>query len=224
MSFLDISLQTCGDVYPVVRKNAERHFRTTKILSTAKEYPNAVAHLILGTEELIKSFVLFLEHKQFNLRVVKGYKKIFYSHSARHSILKEFFSVWVGVKQLLEIKEREKKENGFLYYLNIAKIVFEGFLSGINNHEWWNEADKLKQNCFYVDYLDQIISPDIIGMKKFKEAEKHVMAFRTDIRILMAVITKANEKQLIQFRKTFEEAEFKLLIQESIERSGEKRV
>lgn len=77
MSFLEISLETCGEVYPLIRRNAEMHFKSAKILSKVKEYPHAVSHLILGTEELIKSFVLLLENKQFNLRAIKGYKKLF---------------------------------------------------------------------------------------------------------------------------------------------------
>lgn len=220
MSFLEISLEACGEVHPVIRRNAERHFRTAKTLSSAKEYPHAVSHLILGTEELIKSFVLLLENKQFNLRAIKSYKKLFYNHSARHSILKEFFSVWLFFRQLLDIKKKRRNENTALYLLGIAGTVLRGVLSGVNNYEWWNTADTLKQNCFYVDYTDKIISPDTIDEAKYMEAEKHVRPFYEDIRFLMAVLARANDKQLEEFRKLFRETEMKELMQESIQRSA----
>jgi AbiV family abortive infection protein len=220
MSFLEISLETCGEVYPVIRRNADRHFRSAKILSKEKEYPHAVSHLILGTEELIKSFVLLLENIQFNLRAIKGYKKLFYNHSATHSIIKEFFSVWVFFRQLLDIKKNKRNENTALYWLGIAGTVLRGVLSGVNNYEWWNTADTLKQNCFYVDYTDKIISPNTVKEAKYMEAEKHVNSFYEDIRFLMAVLARANDKQLEEFRKLFKETEMKELMQESIQRSA----
>lgn len=219
MSFLEISLETCGDVYPVIRKNAERHFITAKILSKVKQYPHAVSHLILGTEELIKSFVLLLEFKQFNLRAIKGYKKLFHNHFARHSLIKDFFSVWVFFRQILDLKKKKRNENTALYWLGIVQTVLRSVLSGVNNYEWWNTADTLKQNCFYVDYANKIISPDSVTEAKYTEAEKYVNSFYKDIRFLMAVLARANDKQMDEFRKLFKETEIKDLIQESIQGS-----
>lgn len=127
--------------------------------------------------------------------------------------------MWVFFRQLLDIKKKKRNENTALYWLGIAGTVLRGVLSGVNNYEWWNTADTLKQNCFYVDYTDKIISPNTVTEAKYMEAEKHVNSFYADIRFLMAVLARANDKQLEEFRKLFKETEMKELMQESIQRS-----
>ncbi|MFC0513388.1 hypothetical protein ACFFGT_04225 [Mucilaginibacter angelicae] len=44
--------------------NAQRHFRCANILAEAGEHQNAIAHLILSTEELIKTFGALLAAKK----------------------------------------------------------------------------------------------------------------------------------------------------------------
>lgn len=76
-NFINLSKEDCLKVYPIVKANADRHFKVAKLLSEAEEYPNAVAHLILGTEELIKTLALFLKCKGFNFSTMKDYKRFF---------------------------------------------------------------------------------------------------------------------------------------------------
>lgn len=146
--FLNISLEECGKVYPIIQKNAETHFHSAKILANEKKYANAVAHLILGSEELLKSLVLFLESKAFDLRNVEGYKKLFSNHRARHSIIKEFYSVIIIIKKFIELFESKKKEPLFLQILKGIKSGLEGVLQAANNHEWWIKQIPSSSNVF----------------------------------------------------------------------------
>ncbi|HWJ29144.1 MAG TPA: AbiV family abortive infection protein [Flavisolibacter sp.] len=222
VNFLNISPTECGKVYSVVLKNANTHFRCAEILSTSGEYSNAVAHLILGAEESIKALLLFLESKGFGLRGVDGYKKLFRDHKARHSIIKEFYSVIMALKSLILIDSKKESENAFLYYLKAATEVAYGIISGIENYNWWNKADSLKQECFYVDYKTVIKDPIFISIKEYDDAFKNVSAFQKDIRLIIAVLNKANESQLKEFRKAFNEANFKNILKDTIKRSAEK--
>jgi AbiV family abortive infection protein len=222
-NFINLSKEDCLKVYPVVNANASRHFKVAGILSDAKEYPNAVAHLILGTEEQIKTVALFLDGKGFNFSTMKDYKKIFYNHTARHSILKEFFSIWIFCKSIFDLKKKKKGEHLLTYALGIATSILGAGLDGITNYEWWNIADKLKQNGFYVDYINGVISPETIGEADYKKAYKIVTAFRKDIRLFIGAISVADEKQLKEFKANFETAELKSLIEESIARSVQRK-
>ncbi|MBS1666324.1 MAG: AbiV family abortive infection protein [Bacteroidetes bacterium] len=210
-------------VYPVVKANAERHFKVAKVLSEVSEYPSAVAHLILGTEELIKALALLLEGKEFNFSTMTDYKKVFYNHSARHSILKEFFSVWIFCKTIIDLKKKKKGEHSILYALRFGASILGGGLEGITNYEWWSGADKLKQNGFYVDYANGVISPDVIGEAAYNKAYKIVMAFRTDARLFISAVSKATEKELAELKASFETADIKKLIEEGIARSVAKK-
>lgn len=222
-NFINLSKEDCLKVYPIVKANADRHFKVAKLLSEAEEYPNAVAHLILGTEELIKILALFLECKGFNFSTMKDYKKIFYNHSARHSILKEFFSVWIFCKSIFDLKKKKTGEHSIMYALGIATSILGAGMEGIMNYEWWSTADKLKQNGFYVDYINEVISPDIIGETDYKKAHKIIMTFRKDARLFIGAISVADEKQLAEFKANSETAELKNLLAESIARSVAKK-
>lgn len=175
INFINLPKEGCLKIYPVVKANAERHFKVARVLSEVSEYPSAVAHLILGTEELIKALALLLEGKEFNFSTMTDYKKVFYNHSARHSILKEFFSVWLFCKTIIDLKKKRNGEHSILYALRVGASILGGGLEGVRNYEWWSAADKLKQNGFYVDYVNGVISPDVIGEAAYNKANKIVM-------------------------------------------------
>ncbi|MCU7548143.1 AbiV family abortive infection protein [Chitinophagaceae bacterium LB-8] len=221
-NFLNISRAECANVYLVVMKNANTHFRCAEILAPAGEYSNAVAHLILGTEEIIKALLLFLESKDFDLRKVEGYKSLFRNHRARHSIIKEFYSVIMALKSLVSIEKKKKDENAILYYAKAVTDVLYGVISGIENYQWWDNADNLKQECFYVDYKSAIKDPQSISSEQYQEAYKNVSVFKNDIRIIIAALTRANNKQLNDFRIGFEEANFKGILEATIKRSAKR--
>lgn len=221
--FVHLSQQKCLEVYPVVKANAERHVRIAKILAESAEYSNAVAHLILGTEELIKTLALFMEGKGFIISTVTDYRKLFYNHSARHSLLKEFFSVWIFCKGLLELKKRKKDEHSFVYGLKIVIEILGAGLEGIANYDWWDEADRLKQNGFYVDYKNGIVSPEVIEISAYEKALKITAQFHQDADRLIAQLSVAGENELKELRSNFEKADIKSLLAESISRSQQKK-
>lgn len=62
-SFLEISKQECLNNYQKLIDNSVRHFKVAEIIFNNEEYGIAISHLILGTEELVKAFILYLEEK-----------------------------------------------------------------------------------------------------------------------------------------------------------------
>lgn len=215
-TFLNLSPNECGLAHYPVRKNAERHFRVAKILSNHKEYPNAIAHLILGTEEFIKATVLLMESKGFTMSKMKKYKSLFYNHSARHTIIRDFYSMWMVMSNLFDTKPRKKNENKVLYWLNIIKDVAGDVIESVDNHEWWKTADTRKQNCFYVDYANGLLVPSSFTELQYLEAKKHVERFIYDMRVIIAVLIKANEEQLHILRERFWDYDFPDMVSEVI--------
>lgn len=215
-TFMSLSPAQCGKVYFPVRKNAETHLRIAAILEKNKEYSNAIAHLILGTEEFIKATVLLLECKGFSLRTMKKYSKLFYNHTARHTIIKDFFSFWMVARNLFLIEGRKPKENKVAYWINLLKDLTGTVLDSLDNHEWWKTADTRKQNCFYADYENDLLLPKSFELADYQEAKKHVDRFIYDTRIVLAVLLKANEQQLEGFRRTFWDTDFPEMLSETI--------
>lgn len=216
ITFMSLSPAQCGKVYYPVRKNAETHLRVASILAKSGEHANAIAHLILGTEEFIKATVLILESKNFSLRSMKKYQKLFYNHSARHTIIKDFFSFWMAAQHLMQIKERKKTENKILYWINTIQSISGALLNSVDNHDWWKGADTRKQNCFYADYDNGLVLPNSFTASDYQEAKKHVDRFIREARILMLIMLKANEAQLETFREQFWDTDFPDILSETV--------
>jgi AbiV family abortive infection protein len=220
-TFLTITLAECEKVYLELQKNAERHLQSAQVLANANDNANAVAHIVLGTEELIKAFALFLESKGFGLRQIDGYKKLFTNHRARHAVIKEFYSVIIFFKQFITDEEKPKvNKHWVLEGLDFLGKAAQGALAATKNYEWWGKADTLKQNCFYVDYSHSIISPETIDKAAFDIANKYANNLKEDIRFITLAISKAPTEKLKEFIKIFEEADMKNLIGETIQRSN----
>jgi len=52
----------------------------------------------------------------------------------------------------------------------------ESAKEGLENYTWWDNADKLKQNCFYLDYKAEIIFDPAISTKQWTTAHQFVGA------------------------------------------------
>lgn len=166
------------DVYPVVEANAQRHFRCADILSSNGEYPNSVAHLILGTEELIKAFVCLLLSKGLSLKGQSWFEKMFTDHKTRHDLIKDFFSLYLT----LNYSADKIKVNGLISFLGSAIM---NFMMAYGNYNWWNNADELKKCAFYVDYENGIVDPSDIDDYAYSGAKSYVGQFDRDITGLM---------------------------------------
>jgi len=89
--FVSISQKECLTFYKSVIENSDRHFKIAEILSHSKEYANAICHLILGTEELVKASILLLDGIGLDIRHnVSGVRKLFYNHPPRHFLSATF--------------------------------------------------------------------------------------------------------------------------------------
>lgn len=76
-SWSNLTKKEFEEVYPVMEQNAKRHYNCAEILAAASEHQNAIAHLILGSEELIKTFSGLLIAKGVNLKKQSWYRKLF---------------------------------------------------------------------------------------------------------------------------------------------------
>jgi len=216
ITFSQLSRQGCLDSFPVVTRNAQRHHQAALILSSIGDYGNAISHLILGAEELLKASVLFLDGKGFNLRNKSGVNKIFYNHKARHAVAKEFFSVWLFVRKM--ILPDSYIGNSRRKILRQGISLFYGAIFGLQNYEWWDNADCLKQKGFYVDFADNIVNPASFTDNEYNQALRYFNALRKDFDILIDSLGKLNQHEIDEVIELFSATELAELIDESIKR------
>ncbi len=210
--------------------NADRHFRIAQLLASTNEYGNAVAHIILGSEERVKAIFLFLEGKGMQLRSIKGVKNIFSTHDARHSLIKEFFSVWLVIRPVIhrlegnqtsEIKLRpEFKSSKFLDGLLTAVQIGYGLYNGYMNYQWWDKADALKQQGFYVDYAGKPVAPDFITKADYDHAYQQATSLQSELQEFIQKLEDCSIEEMKEFQTLFTQANFKEQIEESLKRGS----
>jgi len=169
-------------------ENAERHHQCAIHLSNIREFGIAQSYLILGVEEAIKSAFLYLKGIGIPLRQ-KQLNNLLFRHKPRHEIgggVHVVFMVlfWVIdiLKDTLE-KAADITPPGIIQMRKQAfqKIIMElqksassdSFESEINRMvipviSWWENADMMKKNGFYVDFQNSNwISPQFIKKEDY---------------------------------------------------------
>lgn len=218
--FRSLSSAASREIYPKIKFNAEKHFRAAELLAAAQDYSNAIAHLILGSEELVKYILLVLQGYDFPVKKINDYDKLFTRHYARHSLLKEFYSVCLFLSGIINWpgKSPTKQSAGY----NILKTIMHSIATindSVQNHAWWGAADQLKQNCFYLDYTSEgIADPAIVDAVAYEQAHQLTTRFRDDLIVMAGFIEQANPKELTCLREAFTDAEINVQIDESITR------
>ncbi|MBW4888918.1 AbiV family abortive infection protein [Mucilaginibacter sp. HMF5004] len=191
----DLTFVEFEPIYPVIELNAKRHFNCANILAEAGEYQNGIAHLILGTEELIKAFGCLLNTKNFGIKNQPWFGKLFSSHKIRHDLIKDFFSIYL----LFNFSSRKAKERSGFWAIIGNAVLNVGMATG--NYLWWKKADDLKQRAFYVDYCDGIVDPADIKFADYERASTYVRVFEQDVTKLMREIESASPNKLKQLEK-----------------------
>lgn len=216
--FKSLNAKECAEVFPSVIDNAERHFSVAHHISTIYEYPNAVVHLILGAEELVKATMLILKSKSIPIKDATGYDMQFFAHGTGHHVLKDFFSVWFGIREILNVR-RSKNEYTLKELFNMVVVGFVGIVKGKDQYRWWERADTLKQRCEYVDFKNELILPDVqVGKSDYNQAYHHVYNFRYEFYLLHHKITNCSEAELVEFREQLQDSDFVELLGETIKR------
>lgn len=186
-----LSHEQYKETFIVAMGNAERHFSCSEILAGAGQHQNAIAHLILGSEELVKSFWCLLMGRKINLKKLPWFTKLFYNHKIRHDLLKDFLSVYLLLFN--STLPKRKKSDGILKTIG---IFLGRSITAYGNYLWWENADIIKQRAFYIDFEDGIIDPALISVSDYTSALNYVTLFRNDLRQMIAKIDSLSDDRL----------------------------
>ncbi len=133
--------------------------------------------------------------------------------------MKDFFSIWLALTNIMAIDKKTISENSWWYGVKFVNKALRAALEASLNYQWWENADGLKQQCFYVDFDNGLISPSNVLESQYIEAKKHVTTFRNQYLILQLDLEDATELQLRELVILLDEAGFKGLLEEMIERA-----
>ncbi|TAJ49986.1 MAG: AbiV family abortive infection protein [Chitinophagaceae bacterium] len=206
--FMEATAEQCATFYPVVIKNAERHYKTAQVIAASGDYANAVAHIVLSGEEFLKAVVLYLDSKELGIRKIPGIHKLFYQHVLRHNVIKMVFSVL----QFLQTTKEGMKMGIPGTLLGLVK----GYYKGRANKAWWNQADQLKLKAFYVDYTSTLSDPVSITETDYKTALLRGTDLDKSVKSLINYIESMTEQELNDFKESFHVTDIADLLEDTI--------
>ncbi|MCW3105447.1 MAG: hypothetical protein JWO09_3887 [Bacteroidetes bacterium] len=167
-TFMTISPEKCLVVYKQVIAKSQRQFEEAEVLAARGGYDTASSLLIISNEELLKALILFMEGNGFHLRKIKGFKTLFNNHKLRYLIAlvlsvlsllgKEFAR---GMALFMKVDEDflskiDPKSPGFA---DLAKNYFIARLLEVKAEiEFFSKVDKARQQGFYSEYNDGLIT------------------------------------------------------------------
>lgn len=244
--FLNLSRQECLDIYQELINNSDRHFKVAEKIADIKEFGIAISHLVLGTEELVKALIIYLDYEGLEIRKVKGVKKFFYDHQIRHFFSGIFFLLTSVIKPMMQLVNRFKE----LIHNSQARTSMTEFETAVLSNdkskaekitkEWgdknakeytdkfslyfdfWTDAEIHKQRGFYVDYDDQLFSPSQLNEKKYLQAYEITNSFRQECKELIEYVRSLQDRDKKMFAKTINtNKEFYKMIEDSINRQTE---
>lgn len=209
-NFMRLSAAECAQFYPAVRANAQRHNLAADTLQKTGDYGNAIAHRILGSEEMVKALILFLEGKGMDLRSIDAIKPLFKHHVPRHKVFKTLFS---ALHALHKISTATKLSFG-----KALASLLKGGLETYFNSKWWENAESYKQNAFYADHQGVFNDPLKLGKEEFLVAYTYTRAVNERMADVITYVSKMDKQELEWFKESFETADFPELLEESMKK------
>lgn len=150
-------------------ENAIKHVEISKLAKDVS-FGIAHAHLVLASEEGVKSLVLLDMHMSGKDEYPKDFSKYFSDHKYKHEVISSFetgsaliqemlmiqWQPFVGVKpgsiSLDEIKKKHKEgvQNLIKWMENLSDESNKETILDTNDY-WWKQAESYKKEGFYVD-------------------------------------------------------------------------
>lgn len=221
--FVTISKKECLEVYKELITSQERHFKSAEALANIEEYGQAISHLILGSEELVKGLILYLDGIGLRIRSIKGVKKFFRDHRTRHFTAGVFMFLSQTIKPLMTMVERfrvllhqpTERENMTAlektvitndkeaaekitkeWTENEGKLMFEKMMIQM---DFWQEADDLKQLGLYVDYNEKLLLPRQLTKVDYENAYFSTSIFCDECKSLIKYFESTTEDDRTAF-------------------------
>ena len=225
-NFLDISRQECLNSYIEIVDNSDRHFNVAELISQKEEYGIAISHLILGTEELVKALIIFLDGEGLQIREVKGVRHFFYRHTIRHSFADIFLIISTVLnlvmpilKRLKDLIHNENMRESMTEFEAAILTNYKDKLDEISNdwidknikqyvdrleliNEFWTNAEIYKQRGFYVDFNEQLVTPKHMSKDDYIQAFEITNSFCVNCKNIMTflrLLPNRDKKFIVKF-------------------------
>lgn len=188
-NFLSMSKKDCLTAVKIIDVNIRTKINSASVLAESGDYGSAQSLLITAMEEEMKSFVLFLDHHGFNIRAIKGVKRIFSSHDIRHYVAYLIVLLSIVTRDVDKaINWLNKHDKDVMLSLTLLSILlpktitvhlirnlFRGGARYLNTQiptfirelKFFESCETYRQNGFFVDYNGLYDDPNTIQESQY---------------------------------------------------------
>jgi AbiV family abortive infection protein len=215
-NFMTLSQKECLTASTHLLENAEGLYNDAQLLAKNKSYGRATSMLIHSTEETMKAFILFLDGNGFQFRKnTNGINNLFVNHSLRYGLAMVLSVLHIFSEDLKYFLQRVRNEPNKLMSLSKDKAALESkFLEYFKEKIkivlleviWFSKAEFLRQEGFYVDYVDKIKTPLEIDENEYNEVLVRINGMRSFVLSLIESFESDDEefnKHLEKLKKQF---------------------
>lgn len=226
-NFMNLNSTECLVSFKFLQANADSLFNDAKTLVNSGSYGHATSLLIHSSEEYMKAFIIFLDGNGFQFRNrVPGLSNIFVNHKLRYglaliltllAILIDDFKVLIPhIKKTNNLtfdlkRDKEQLQNEMFSYMNTR------IQTAIQEVQWFSEAEFLRQNGLYVDYVNEIRTPLRITKMDFDETLIRIHRLRS---FILDYISSFNSKEKI-INQGLENLKVQFSVEQWYEKIGE---
>lgn len=168
--FINLSREKSKNLDSVVFRNSKNLYKDALTLSANHSYSTASSLLILSLEECIKAHYILLYAEGIDVYKTKLAKKIFTSHTERHDVARSLETV-LGIFEIIdklfspvEIFNNSSSKGllNTIRFIDSLLVILQtrDRIRSISNF------NKMKNNGFYVDYLEKVMIPGEIVRKE----------------------------------------------------------
>ena len=241
--FNNISREECLLVSSDVLKNANDKFISSEKLAQEQKYGSAISFLIIGSEELIKAMILFLDGIGFRFRSINDMQKVFKNHELRYFVSFIIFSLSVFSddlmnfiikiqNQVITIDDLKKikskiKSNDEYFRTKIFQHIISRIEFLLQELSWFKNCDIYRQNGLYVDYKDGTQTPLNLKQKDYEELKIRIERVRLACNQIFEGLnneSESNKEYFSNFLSDFNQNNFYEIVGNFIKKIRKERI
>ncbi|MCK0190452.1 AbiV family abortive infection protein [Arenibacter sp. F20364] len=180
--FIDITSSESIDLHKPIFENARKLHNDAILLATYKSsYSTATSLLILSLEELVKAVLVLLHSQGYRIYELEDSKKFFFDHKIRHQLIQiieaglgffEVSNVWKNRRKNTLVNKKSSKTGLIIKGLLDIIVSAHPILNSQKRIEKLREFNTMKNNGFYVDYRDKLLTPiETVDKNDFNEVK-----------------------------------------------------
>jgi|GEM_PF-5446506 len=171
--FESLSIAECHLLYPVLLKNAERHFDVAEAILKIKEYGMANAHLVMCAEECIMALSVYLTGWGLPVSEIRKMTTFFSSQDSGYNVSPGVVVMGLFAQSLFKAYEHLQKKLGRLNYTEFQtafnQIMLPSKMLELSNKysAWWAKIEKYQEEGLYVQYNIELKTPADVTVKDY---------------------------------------------------------